>query len=119
MVEHFIQYAVPGSPLLLLLDGHSTRYQPDVIQFPREHNIIMLRLPPHPSHESQLLDCGVFMPLKNKWTEICHCYFQKCPGKVITRLNFNKLFSQAWLKSLIPSNIVAGFKTCKVFPYNS
>ena len=28
------------------------------------------------------------------------------------------LFSQAWLKSLIPSNIIAGFKTSGIFPYN-
>ena len=118
MVEHFIQYAVPGRPLLLLLDGHSTHFQPDVIRFAREQNIIMLCLPPHTTHESQPLDCGVFKPLKSKWTEICHCYFQKHPGKVITRFNFNMLFSQAWLKSLIPCNIIAGFKTCGVYPYN-
>jgi len=118
MVEHFIQYAVPGRPLLLLLDGHSTHYQPDVIRFARAHNIIMLCLPPHTTHESQPLDCGVFKPLKSKWTAVCHTYFQKHPGKVITRFNFNMLFSQAWLKSLIPSNIIAGFKTSGIFPYN-
>ena len=37
---------------------------------------------------------------------------------MITRFNFNMLFSQAWLKSLIPCNIIAGFKTCGVYPYN-
>ncbi len=72
IVEHFIQYAVPGLPLLLLLDGHSTHYQPDVIRFARAHNIIMLCLPPHTTHESQPLDCGVFKPLKSKWTAVCH-----------------------------------------------
>ena len=40
MVEHFIQYAVPGRPLLLLLDGHSTHYQPDEIRFAREHHAV-------------------------------------------------------------------------------
>ncbi len=106
------------APLLLLLDGHSTHYQPDVIRFARAHNIIMLCLPPHTTHESQPLDCGVFKPLKSKWTAVCHTYFQKHPGKVIARFNFNMLFSQAWLKSLIPSNIIAGFKTSGIFPYN-
>jgi len=43
--------------------------------------------------------------------------FKSIP-EVITRFNFNRLFYQAWLKSLIPSNIIAGFKTCGVFPYN-
>ena len=116
--EHFIEYAVPGRPILLLLDGHSTHYQLDVVTFAKTHNIIMLCLPPHTTHESQPLDCGVFKPLKNKWTEVCHRYFQKNPGKLITKFNFNLLFSQAWLKALIPSNIVAGFKTCGVYPFN-
>ena len=117
--EHLIQYAVPGRPLLLLLDGHSTHYQPEAVRFAKCQGIIMLCLPPHTTHESQPLDCGVFKPLKSKWTDVCHRYFQKNPGKIITKFNFNMLFSQAWLKSLIPSNIIAGFKTCGVYPYNN
>ena len=42
----------------------------------------------------------------------------KNPGKVITKFNFNELFSEAWLKSLIPANIIAGFRKCGVYPYN-
>lgn len=92
LIEHFIEYAVPGRPLLLMLDGHSTHYQPAVVRFAKEHGVIMLCLPPHTTHESQPLDCGVFGPLKTKWSEICHQFFQKNPGKVITKFNFNKLF---------------------------
>jgi len=112
MVEPFSRYAVLWHPILLLLDGHSTHYQPGVISFARGHNIIMLCLHPHNSHVSQLLDCGVFKSLKNKWTETCHRYCQMCSGKVNTQFDFNMLFSQAWLKS----QIVAGLETCDVFP---
>ena len=45
-------------------------------------------------------------------------FFQKNPGKVITKFNFNELFSQAWLKSLVPANLIAGFKTCGICPLN-
>jgi len=31
LVEHFIRFAVPGRPLLLMLDGHSTHYKPFVM----------------------------------------------------------------------------------------
>ena len=78
----------------------------------------MLCLPPHTTHEAQPLDCGVFKPLKAQWTNVCHQYFQKNPGKVINKFNFDLLFSQAWLKALIPANIVAGFRTCGVYPFN-
>ena len=49
---------------------------------------------------------------------MCHDYFQKNPGKIITKFNFNELFSQAWLKSLVPANLIAGFKTCGIYPLN-
>ena len=118
LVEQFIVNAVSGRPLLLLLDGHSTHYQPEVVRFARDHEIIILCLPPHTTHEVQPLDCGVFKPLKAQWTNVCHQYFQKNPGKIINKFNFNLLFSQAWLKALIPANIVAGFRTCGVYPFN-
>lgn len=44
-----------------------------------------------------------------------HHFFQKNPGKVITKFNFNMLFSQ---EALVPANIIAGFKKCGVYPYN-
>ena len=78
----------------------------------------MLCLPPHTSHASQPLDCGVFKPLKSEWMNICHTFFQNNPGKIITRFNFNSLFSQAWLRAVNPANIIGGFKRSGVCPYD-
>ena len=109
----FLETAVSARPILLLLDGHSTHYQPEVLQLAREHDVIMLCLPPHTMHETQPLDCGVFGHLKRHWSAVCHGFFQNNPGKVITKFNFNTLFSQAWLRAVTPSNIIAG-----VCPFN-
>ena len=38
LMEHFLEFAVCGRPLLLLLDGHSTHYQPEVIRFARQND---------------------------------------------------------------------------------
>ena len=116
--ELFLPNAVAARPLLLLLDGHSSHYQPDVIHLARDNEVIILCLPPHTTHATQPLDCGVFSPLKTKWSEVCHEFFFKNPGKVITKFNFNSLFSQAWLKSLVPANLISGFKTCGIYPLN-
>ena len=78
-MEHFIENAVSARPLFLLLDGHSTHYQPQVIRFAMEHNCIMLCLPPHTTHESQPLDVGVFSPLKVHWSRVCHDFYQQNP----------------------------------------
>ena len=98
LIEHFIPNAVSSRPLFLLLDGHSTHYQPQVIRFAREQECIILCLPPHTTHESQPLDVGVFAPLKVHWRRVCHDFYQNQnnPGKIINKFNFSSLFSQAW-----------------------
>ena len=45
-------------PLRLLLDGHSTHNQPEVVRLAREKKVIILCLPPHATHKAQPLDCG-------------------------------------------------------------
>ncbi len=62
--NHFLQYVVPGRPIILLLDGHSSHYEPVSIEIAQKENIILFCLPPHTSHESQPLDCSVFGSLK-------------------------------------------------------
>ena len=62
--DHLLKYAVGSRPLLLILDGHSTHYQPALIKYAKENQVILLCLPPHTTHESQPLDASVFKPLK-------------------------------------------------------
>ena len=110
-LEHFLENAVSARPLFLLLDGHSTHYQPQVIRLAVEHNCIILCLPPHTTHEAQPLDVGVFAPLKVQWTRVCHEFYQKYPGSVVTTFNFSRLFSQAWCLAVTPVNIkLVGFE---------
>ena len=33
-------------------------------------------------------------------------------------LNFTELFAKAWLQALTPANIVAGFRSCGIYPFN-
>ena len=49
---------------------------------------------------------------------VCHTFFQNNPGKIISRFNFNSLFSQAWLRAVNPANIIGGFKRSGVYPYD-
>ena len=117
LTDHLLKHAVGARPLLVLLDGHSSHYQPDLIRYAREHDILFC-LPPHTSHESQPLDVSVFRPLKNNWQDVCHDYMQSNPGKVVTKYQFSELLSKAWNKTMTPSTICAGFKKSGVFPFN-
>ena len=73
---------------------------------------------PHTTHEMQPLDTVVYAPLKAHWQDVCHRYLQSYPGKVITKYQFSQLFSEAWLKTMNPANIISGFRSCGIFPFN-
>ena len=115
--DQFLKYAVKTQPLLLILDGHSSHYEPQSVEFAREEGVIIFCLPPHTTHETQPLDYTVFGPLKRHWSDVCHDFQQENPGKVVSKLNFMPLFAKAWLLALTPANIIAGFKKCGIFSF--
>ena len=65
--DHFLNYAVSARPLLLLLDGHSSHYNPEAIRLAKENDVIMFTLVPHTTHEMHPLDTALFGPLKTHW----------------------------------------------------
>ena len=118
MTEHFLNHAVAGRPLLLLLDGHSSHFKPETIKFAKDHGIMVFCLPPHTTHECQPLDCSFFGPLKVHWRNVCHSFHQKHPTAVISKLNFNCLFKEAWLRAITPQVLASGFAKAGVYPLN-
>jgi len=115
--EHFLLNAVSQCPLLLLLDGHSSHFEPNSIQFAKDNQVIIFCPPPHTTHECQL-DCSLFRPFKRHWQEACHKFYQTNPSKVISKLNFCSVFRNAWLSAVTPANVCGGFKKAGVFPFN-
>ena len=116
--EHFLPLAVSSRPLLLILDGHSTHYQPSTVQFAKDNQIIMFCLPPHSTHASQPLDTAVFNPLKRNWNDAVHAFLSQNPGKVVTKYNFPVLLREAWDKTMTASNVCAGFRSSGIYPFN-
>lgn len=114
--RHFLKYAPPVRPLLLLMDGHASHYAPDAIKFAAEEKILVFVLPPNTTHLSQPLDKGVFGPLKVAWKNACHKYMSDNPGLVVQRYVFSRLFHSAWMESMTIRNIQAGFRTTGVYP---
>ena len=107
-----------GQPLILILDGHGSHYQPELIKFARQNEVLLFCLPPHTTHESQPLDTCVFKPLKQNWQDACHHYVQGNPGRVVTKYTFSALLNEAWGKTMIPNIISSGFKRSGIYPFN-
>ena len=116
--HHFLMYAPPARPLLLLLDGHSSHYQPGIIRKAADEEVIIFCLPPHTTHRTQPLDNGCFGPLKRAWREECQKYCSDNPGRVVTRIQFSLLFNRAWKEAITMDNLVSGFRFCGVYPFN-
>ena len=79
LCEHFIQHAVSARPLLLVLDGHSTHYQPQLLRVAKEFDIIILCLPPHTTHEEISLGQCVPLILAAKSRQSHNTVLIQCP----------------------------------------
>ena len=114
----FMKFASVSRPLLFLMDGHSSHFQPEVVRKAVEHGVVLFCLPPHTTHTSQPLDKCCFKPLKTYWSEECERYMPKNHGEVVTRFQFSEIFNNAWCRAMSISNIHAGFRTTGVYPFN-
>ena len=109
----------PARPVILLLDGHSSHYNPEAIAIAAEEKIIIFCLPPHTTHVAQPLDVSFFGPLKQHWEKVCNDYMSDNPGRAVTKFQFSALFSQAWFQTINPATIISGFRKVGVCPFNA
>ena len=116
--RHFLAYVPSTRPLLLLMDGHSSHYCPEVIRTAAAAQIILFTLPPHTTHLTQPLDKSAFSSLKVFWRHVCHDFIVQNPGRVVTHYDFCHLFSQAWFKAMTMKNIVSGFRVTGICPFD-
>ena len=116
--HHFLMCVPPVRPILLLLDGHSSHYSPDVIRVAAEERVILFALPPNTTHLTQPLDKGCFSPFKAAWRKTCQEFYTHNPGRVVTRYDFSSLFSEAWKSSMSQKNVLGGFKTTGIYPFD-
>ena len=117
-IGHFLSYTPSCRPLLLLLDGHSSHFCPEMMRVAAAEGVIIFALPPHTTHLSQPLDKGVFAPLKIEWKKTVQDFISKNPGRDITRYDFSSLFKKAWNKAMSLPNLEAAFRVTGVCPFN-
>ena len=116
--DQFLVYAPKRRPLLLLLDGHASHYQPELVKLAAKENIILFCFPPHCTHLVQPLDKGAFSPLKTFWHQECARFMDTNPGEIVSKINFSSIFAQAWYRAMTPKTIAASFRVSGVYPFN-
>jgi hypothetical protein len=78
-MKEFVNHVHPteDNPVLLIVDGHSSHKDLEVILFARENHVHMLSLPPHTTHMLQPLDRAVMKPFKDAYNEACGAWMRK------------------------------------------
>ena len=72
-LEHFIKQtrSLKDKPVLLVLDNHESHISIPVLDYAKEHRVVMISFPPHCFHKLQPLDRSVYGPLKKYYDSEC------------------------------------------------
>ena len=116
--NHFLKYIPACRPVLLLMDGHKSHYNPETIRLAATAEIILFTLPPNTTHLSQPLDRSCFGPLKTAWRQACHRFMSCNPGMVVTKHSFSPLFHEAWSNAMTRDNIMSAFRVTGIYPFD-
>ena len=123
-----------GEPVILVFDGHASRWNYSALSYLLANNIYCLCLPGHTSIWAQPNDGGPNASFKSalgdaiaKWRSV----HRPLPGSEaivkMTRADFNRIFSQTWLtwtkrmrieKAAGGNAITTGWRGTGLFPYN-
>jgi hypothetical protein len=120
-MKHFISHVRPdaASPVLLILDNHSSHISIPIIELCRSSHVHLLSIPPHSSHRIQPLDVVFYGPLKTTYAAFCDTWQVSNPGRAITQFNVAALFKQAYERCATLEKASKGFSTTGIWPFNS
>ena len=106
-----------GRTRVLLLDGHSSHYTLEFIDYARANNIILLGYPAHCTHALQGLDVVCFAKMKEAWKREIVTFEEEKMRKV-SKSEFTFLWSRAYQSAFTADTILAAFRATGVHPFS-
>lgn len=119
-LQHFVKYTKPSpqNKVLLLLDGHSSHKNIDVLTYAKENGIVIFCFPPHCTHRLQPLDVSFFGPLNTFYNQELNSWLKSHPGRTVTHYQVTGIFKEAYLRAATVKNGQSGFASTGIFPLN-
>lgn len=119
-LSHFVKFTRPTkeSPILMVLDGHSSHKTLDVINFCRDNHIYLISTPPHTTHKLQPLDRSFMKPFKNAYNERCGIWMRANAGARITEYDIAGIVAEAFKKVARYEIAEAGFRSAGIHPFD-
>ena len=106
-----------GCTRVLLMDGHSSHYSLELLEFAWANNIIILGYPPHCTHALQGLDVVCFAKMKKEFHEEIN-RFEDLQKSNIMKADFAGVFGCAFLCAFSEDTVKAAFAATGVHPFN-
>lgn len=106
-----------GRTRALILDGHSSHYSLELLQYAREHKIKILGYPPHCTHALQGLDVICFGIMKNELGLVIDDY-ERCYQHGVTKEDFIQVSGTAYLAAFKMETVLAAFRATGIHPYD-
>lgn len=119
-LQHFVKHTKCSneSPVLLLLDNHTSHVSISAIDAAKAKGVILLTFPPHCSHKLQPLDRTVYGALKRYYNEACNRWMINHPARTISIHDIGALLGESFHKAFTPSNIISGFRVAGISDFN-
>lgn len=119
-LEHFVKHSKvsPQNNVLLLLDGHSSHKNIDVLTFAKQNGIVIFCFPPHCTHRLQPLDISFFGPLNIFYNQELNSWLKNHLGRTVTHQQVTGIFREAYLRAATVKNGQSGFESAGIFPLN-
>src|SRR4051794_38543097 len=99
------------------MDGHSSHYTLELLEYACANAIVILGYPPHCTHVLQGLDVVCFAKMKAEFRQEIQAYKNLHRDKV-TKNALAGVFGRAFLRSFTPDTVKAAFVATGVHPFN-
>ena len=120
-IKSFDRMTTPKSdlhfPRLLHVDCHGSHLTLELLNYARDHNIIIMGYVPHMTHLCQGLDVAVFGAHKVHWSEECEKH-ERETGHTIQKQDFLLVHSRAILRTFKKETILSAWEKTGLRPYN-
>ena len=103
---------------LVVLDGHKSHVTLKVIVSAKNHEIDLISLPSHTSHELQPLNVACFKPFKQAFRAYRNVWSMEQSNGRCRKEDLAQWISLSLKKALTPTNIKAGFRSYGIWPLN-